>query len=145
MAKLGYEPGPLRFEFLLFITCFFGEPSITETEGDRGKWVPLTFLVFPRALCEEQLILAIWEVGWKKLIHEGAGKKDKAGRQTEPLWAITALNSPPLTSTYGCSPQSPFIRAPAGHVIVPILDVESLRGWPDQGHIGNQNLSCDSN
>lgn len=51
----------------------------------RGKWATLTFLVFPRALCEEQLILSIWEVGWKKLIHEGAGRKDKASRQTAPM------------------------------------------------------------
>jgi hypothetical protein len=80
----------------LFLSSYhlFGEPSIGETKGEktamthhrgRGKWATLTFLVFPRALCEEQLILSIWEVGWKKLIHEGAGRKDKASRQTAPM------------------------------------------------------------
>lgn len=78
---------PFRYVFL-WRTQYY------RNKGGRGKWVPLTFLVFPRALCEEQLILAVWEVGWKKLIHEGAGKKDKGGRQTEPPQAIIALNSP---------------------------------------------------
>lgn len=70
-----------------------GEASTGETKGSgredtpdttQGKWAALTFLVFPRALSEEQLILSIWKVGWKKFIHEGAGKKDKAGWQTAP-------------------------------------------------------------
>lgn len=54
-------------------------PNIGETKGSGGgKWATLTFLVLSRALCEEQLVLSIWEVGWKKLTHEGAGRKDKA-------------------------------------------------------------------
>lgn len=43
----------------------------------QGKREALTFLVLPGALCEEQLVLPTWEVGWKNLIHEGAGKKTK--------------------------------------------------------------------
>ena len=69
-----------------------------DTQG-RGKWAALTFLVLPRALGEEQLVLSIWEVGWKKLIHEGAGRKDKAGWQTEPPWA-TVTDASPQASIY---------------------------------------------
>lgn len=86
-----------------------GSPSIGETKAgvgedtqSRGKWAALTFLVLPRALGEEQLVLSIWEVGWKKLIHEGAGRKDKAGWQTEPPWATVtdALPRHLFTSCY---------------------------------------------
>lgn len=93
----------MRFQSpLLPSFALLENPNIGETKGMaeedtqgtlQGKWLALTFLVFPRTLCEEQLVLSIWKGGRKKLIHEGAGRKDKASRQTEPPWAVS-LNTP---------------------------------------------------
>lgn len=70
--------------------------EVRDPQG-KGKWAALTFLVLPRALREEQLVLSIWKVGWKKLIHEGAGRKDKAGWQTGPPRVIAAPTHPRST------------------------------------------------
>ena len=76
------NPGNVIPEPTFSITCSIGEPRYWRQRGievgspqDQGMQGALTFLVLPRALCEEELVLSIWEVGWKKLIHEGAGRK----------------------------------------------------------------------
>lgn len=90
----------------------------------RGEWAALTFLVLPRALREEQLVLLTREVGWEELIHEGAGREGKADWQTElRLHSVTPLFTAVLSSPLTAAPTGRCDCAHVTHVVT-----EALRG-----------------
>lgn len=130
MAELGCDPGSVPQSPTSPSLALSKSPTIGETEGGGGgERAALTFLVLPRALREEQLVLSVWEVGWEKLTHEGAGRKESRLANRAPVGnhrpnhpnkaACTAVISGSLTAV-------PTGRCYCAHFTH--LETEALRG-----------------
>lgn len=55
----------------------------------RGTAAALTFLVSPEPCVNSSWAVSVWEVGWKKLIHEGLKGRTKPRLANRALWWST--------------------------------------------------------